>query len=722
MLAEIVRAYKPSTAGAFGLGMKSIKPVAGAAGRLIASKTPEVVKTAISPLKKILQRNLTVGRGQPAEYQALAQEAQLSREAGAREAEQVAKTLTTKPTGELLTPDEQKYVGRIFRKEVAESPQLLSNPRYKELSSIAKEGRAVMDKWSTELAKSGIPKEETAKVIEDNIGSYMARMYSSKIKPETGMFGAVKNLRLRLGGLKHRKDLSEEVLRQLGEIKEPALPTAIRVKEISSNIANNKLFSKVAQNPEWVADKNITGNLVKMSDTASLGSLKGKYVIPEIAEDINAIANINKQSEGFYSKFISTWKYGKVVLNPATQVRNGISNTMLLDLSGTNHIRQAKLFPKAFDELLNKGKIYQQALEDGAVGGEFVGGEIKKLKDFYVKTQGGNMNKWANILKMPFDAAGKVYQGMEQSAKLVKYMDVLEKTGNRKLAASEAQKWLFDYSKVPKIVDWARKSPFGAPFITFTYKSTPRIAEAIVNRPMAVYKYKALFDAINETSRKYQGLRPDEYARQKKLLPDYLLKDIGGVPTNLLMPWKDKYGRTQWLNLEYILPLGQSPEIIEKGISGFVGNPVFNLVSDLSKNTDFRGKTIIPIGATTQEATKAVLSYIYRQVAPSLAPEIPGLSKGGYSWEKVKDAISKRPDFSERTRELTPTIVDVLAGIKLNALDVNEAERFKMIGKKKKIEDLQSQLLRLNHPAVSQKERDKQAEIIFQKIQGVINE
>jgi len=59
-------------------------------------------------------------------------------------------------------------------------------------------------------------------------------------------------------------------------------------------------------------------------------------------------------------------------------------------------------------------------------------------------------------------------------------------------------------------------------------------------------------------------LRPDEYARQKKLLPDYLLKDIGGVPTNLLMPWKDKYGRTQWLNLEYILPLGQSPEIIER--------------------------------------------------------------------------------------------------------------------------------------------------------------
>ena len=714
MLAEIVRSYKPSTVGLFGLATQAVKPIAKPVAKFIASKIPE-------PIKKLALKELTIGKGQPQAYQQMAKEALLERQAGGREAEKVAITLTAKPTGELLTPEEQRYLGRIFRKETIESPQLLAHPRYQELKAISNEGRAIMDKWSTELAKSGIPKEQTRKVIEENIGQYMARMYTTKLKPETGMFGAIKNLRLRLGGLKHRKDLSESVLRQLGEIKEPALPTAIRVKEISANIANNNLFSKVAQNSEWVADKNITGNLIKMPDTVNIGALKGKWVIPEIGEDINAIVNAGQQSQGIYSKLLSAWKFGKVALNPATQVRNAISNTMLLDLSGTSHLRQVRLFPKAFTEYLSKGKIYQQAIEDGAVGGEFIGGEIKKLKDFYLGVQGGNLQKWLNILKLPFDKAGKMYQGMEQVAKIVKYMDVLEKGGTRQIAADEAQKWLFDYSKVPNIVDWARKSLFGAPFITFTYKSTPRIVEALVNRPLSVYKYYALFNAFNETSRKYQGMLPTEYARQKRLLPPYLLKDIGGIPTNLFMPYRDKYNRTQWLNLEYILPLGQSPEILEKGLSGWVGNPIFNLVADLSKNSDFRGKPIIPLQSTPQEATKTVISHIYRQLAPSLAPALPMISKGGYSYEKIMDAIIRRPDFVERVRELTPVLLDTLMGLKINVLDVDEAEKFRMFDKKNKIEELQKQVLRLNHPAISEQEREKQAEIIFQKMQKVIN-
>ena len=58
--------------------------------------------------------------------------------AGAREATKVAKTLTTGPTGKPLTLAEQKYVGRIFRKEVIESPLLKAHPKYQELKAIAK--------------------------------------------------------------------------------------------------------------------------------------------------------------------------------------------------------------------------------------------------------------------------------------------------------------------------------------------------------------------------------------------------------------------------------------------------------------------------------------------------------------------------------------------------------------------------------------------------------
>jgi len=713
--AEFIRAYKPSTLLPFLAGAKAIKPVVSPVGKLIWKKTPEGVK-------KVLLKELTIGKGQPIAYQEMAKEAQLGRLVGMREAEKVAKILTTKPTGKILTGEEQRYIGRIFRKEVIESPALKVHPRYQELKTISDEGRAIMDKWSETLVKSGIPKEQAKQVIEENVGQYMARMYTTKLKPQTGMFGAIKNLRLRLSGLKHRKDLSTEVRNLMGEIKEPALPTAIRVKEISTSIANNKLFNRVAQNPEWVSNTGIKG-WVKMPDTPSVGALKGKWVIPEIAEDINAITKVGEQAQGLYLKALSAWKYMKVPLNPATQVRNLISNTILLDLSGTNHLKQLQLFPRAFRELLSKGKFYQQALDDGALGGEFVGTEtMQKLRDFYLKVPGNNLQRWMNIAKMPFRKAGELYQGMERLSKMVKYIDVLEKGGTRQFAAQEAQKWLFDYREVPKFVDFARKSPFGAPFITFTYKAIPRIAETLVNRPMALYKYYALFNGVNETSRKYLGMSGEEYARQKKLLPPYLLKDIGGIPTNLLLPFRDKYGRTQWLNLEYILPLGQAPEILERGLKGWVSNPLYNIVADLSKNSDFRGKPIIPIGATSQEATQAVISHIYRQLVPNLAPSIPTITKGGYSFEKIMDSVLKRPDFADRTKDLTPVLLDTLVGIKINYLDVTEAEQFKMWDKKKRIDELKKQVIKLNHPAISEQEREKQAEILFKKMQKIIEE
>lgn len=898
IVAETIRAYKPSTAGAFGVGIKVakpiLKPVAKRVGKFAAKKVP-------AGFKQILLREFTVGRGQPKVYKDIARTAELERLAGGREAQEVGKVLTTKPVlgpkgkvvKKALKGEEQRYIGRIFRKEIdiggklprigeplertrhiaknvevevgfsrkvnaikkqlqqinsalrnkelraqglvgkefrtetgfiekvtgvtktpsqkplaggkfitksipdiitepiapttgpipaglfpeeeiargisqvskaptinkfinlsrqnllrqrkivskqlqneiekievgvranyhlfnrAFSEQIRIHPRYKELSSIADEGRTVMDKWSKSLAESGIPKEQSRKVIEDNIGEYMARMYRSKLKPEPGGIRFFKDLRLRLNGLKHRKDLSEAVRVALREIKEPALPTAIRVKEISTSIANNKLFNTVAKNPEWTANSNVTGNLIKMPDTPSLGALRGKWVIPEIAEDVNAINMVGRQAQGLYLKALSAWKYGKVVLNPAAQTRNFLSNTILLDLSGVNHIRQGRLFPKAFSEYLSKGNIYKQALDDGAIGGEFVGTEtMQKLRNIYIGTQENNLQKWLRVAGTPFRKAGEAYQGMEQISKIVKYMDVIERTGNRKLAAQEAQKWLFDYRKVPKFIDFVRKALIGAPFITFTYKALPRIAETLVNRPMTLYKYYALATAFNETARKYQGMSPVEYSRQKKLLPSWILKDIGGMPTTLLLPWKDKYGRTQWLNLEYILPVGQAPEMAERGLAGFISNPAFNITADIVKNIDFRKKAFIPPEATKKEAVAATMEHIYRQLAPNLAP-------GGYSYEKIRAGIVGEPEkFSpERTRELIPALLDSLVGIKINPLDVDEAEQFKIWNKKKRINELNKEFYRIiNNPILKEEEKEKRIENIFDKQQKVLGE
>jgi len=707
--AEFIRGFQPSGVIPFMGATKAAAPLLKPVGKAIGSKIP-------TAFKEFLAKEFTIGKGQPLAYQEAAKVAGLERQLGAEEANQVAKTLSTKiGTNKPLSMEEQRYVGRIFRKEVIESPELKAHPKYQELKAISDEGRAVMDKWSAALIKSGIPQKDAAKTIEDNIGSYMARMYRTKLDKTGAGFG-VKDLRLRLNGLKQRKDISESILREMGEIKEPALPTAIRVKELSSSVANNKLFTQVAKNPEWVANTNLTGDMVQMPNSVLLGPLKNKWVIKEIGADINAITKAQEQAFPIYNKLLSAWKYGKVVLNPATHARNIMSNTMLLDLSGTSHIDQLRLFPKVVKDYLSQGPLYQQAKKTGAIGGEWVGGEVAKLRDTYLRASGGNLNRWMEAVKIPFKKMGDIYQGEEQISKLIKFAHILEKGGTAELAAKEAQKWLFNYNEIPKFMNIVKQV---SPFATFTYKSVPRIAEALVNNPMKVYKYYAFFNGFNEASRKLNGMSPAEYAREQRALPPWLFKSIGGMPANLMMPWKDTYGRSQWLNLEYILPIGLTTEMLQGG--AVVSNPILTLFADLSKNKDFKGKDIIPVGASKGEAVATAVKYIYKQMMPTWTPGI-GELKGGYSFEKLMDAASKKPDFADRVRSVPVVLFDTLAGLKLTPVDVNEAEAFRMSDKKRTLDELRKQALRYSHPAVSDKEREKGLEDIFRKMQKVVNE
>ena len=626
----------------------------------------------------------------------------------------------------------------IFDRQFAE--KIRTNPRYKNLSKIANEGRDVMDKWSKELVKSGIPSKEAKQVIEANVGEYMARMYEKRLIREPGAAFTSKRLRLRLDGLRKRKQLTEDVLRAQGLIKEPALPTALRVKQISESVANNKLFKTVASNPEWTANTNVTGKMIQMADTPNLGPLRGKWVVADIAEDINATLFAKRTVAGqAYSTGLAAFKFGKVVLNPPTHVRNMITNTMLLDFSGVSHARQAQLMPRVMKDYIQKGPMYQKALAKGAIGGEFSGEEVKIMLDYYLAKEGSHMARMVNMAKIPFQKAAQTYQAEEQLAKMVKFTDVIGKTGNAQLAAAEAQKWLFDYRKIPRFIELGKNV---APFVTFTYKAIPRVAETMVNRPLRVYKYFALFNSWNEAARKANDMTPSEYARETNSLPPWLMQSIGGFPTVLLLPGKSvvttkggkKVERTRWLNLEYILPLGMAPEVIERGVGrggigealgALVGNPYFTALSDQITGKDFRGQDFIPLRATMGEEVQARLSHLIQGLAPSLTPAV-GDIKGGYSFEKLMEAVNKKQEKFRPgvvKRELTPTLADIFAGLKITMVDVDKAESIKMIQLEREIKDLESELFsKLGDPDLSNEDQANLYNVYYKKIQSVIKE
>jgi hypothetical protein len=678
----------------------------------ISGKVDEAVGSSYQDAGSILRGNAQVNSGAKVTKVMSAE-----RKALLNERKSVSSQLAQE-TSNIETAIRSNY--SIFDRKYTE--QIRNHPKYQELSSIASEGRDVMDKWSKELVKSGIPSEQAKNIIDNNVGSYMARMYESKLAktPENGV-GFIDNIRLRLDGLKRRKDLSSTVLKQLGEIKEPAMPTAVRVGQISTSVANNNLFKQVASNPEW-SSPTALGKMVQMPESKALGPLSGKFVVPEIAADINGIMEATKNSEKLFSKALSAWKYGKVVLNPATHARNLMTNTMLLDLSGTSHIDQARLFPKVMKDYLDKGELFQMATKHGAIGGEFVGGEVKRLKQIYTNsTDQGNLAKWMNVLKTPFAKAGEIYQAEEQLGKMVKFAHAIEQGATPEIAAKEAQKWLFDYNKVPEVISFLRNTGI-SPFITFTYKSVPRVAESIVNNPLRAYKYYALFNGWNEASRKQMGMSKDDYKAQVNALPSWTSKTTFGIPSNLMMPWKDKYGQTQFLNLEYLLPTGQLPEVTENGpLKGIATGPVINLFADLAKNTNFRGDPIVLPGSTKEEAAIEVAKHIYRTLAPTLAPGI-GDIKGGYSFEKIMDSIAKRPDFMGRVKNLPITLLDTLAGLKITPVDTELSVGMNMKSLEKDLAVLNRANFKYMNPGVSEVEREKGLRSIEQKRNRLIKE
>ena len=100
LAAEGVRSLKPSSLATAYVGGKLLKPVLSPVGKYIWSKAPE-------KLKSILLKRFTIGKGLPEEYLASKEAAELERLAGGREAEQVAKTLTTKPTQKAILAEQE---------------------------------------------------------------------------------------------------------------------------------------------------------------------------------------------------------------------------------------------------------------------------------------------------------------------------------------------------------------------------------------------------------------------------------------------------------------------------------------------------------------------------------------------------------------------------------------------------------------------------------------
>lgn len=399
----------------------------------------------------------------------------------------------------------------------------------------------------------------------------------------------------------------------------------------------------------------------QIPDTQRYGILRGLLVNKAIYNDIIGMRGFvdpdtNWFREIFFpgglgTKLTQIWKFSKVAANPPGQIRNFVSNLVMLNLSGVPiHMLPIRMV-QALREIVDKGPVYQAALEHGLTEGTFSAQELyhvrKDLLALEAATKKSNPIIWMKLAgAWLYETMSGAYQFAEAWTKIAKMAHEMKRGLAAADAAVEAQKWLFDYSLVPTWVRDARTAPVGMPFITYQMKVLPRIAEVAIKAPWRFLPYVAMIQGMSvlaahafETDepedrpeymvphmiRKLLGMPDMDLDKLEKALPEYLRDKWGVVP----LPSRDKNGNIVVLDLSYFFPWSAWQDLVVQpftdapiknttsAIANNFSSPVLGALSSLISNVDsFTKRPIYNENDPAAYRNLAILNYVYNQLAP----------------------------------------------------------------------------------------------------------
>ena len=293
-------------------------------------------------------------------------------------------------------------------------------------------------------AKEGVPGRFTAEGI--------IRDAQARVRDIRRAESAIQFQRFRLRKDVPTADFPLASRQRMGEIREAPYVVARTINDLSFDVETSRLFDVVSRNSTLASSAPQAG-WVKLEGASirgvpRLGRLEGKYVAPAVAEDINQMVQTKTDAERTFNAILGLWKFGKVPLNPATQFRNLMSNTILLDLKGVPLHKQPALLSLALEDLGQVGQWTQEARKVGLFSGTFHQAEIQALlRTYQTAGQVGLPEKLAELSASGiFKNAGDLYQKMEGLYKLASYIDDRAQGLSPADAVANPPQWLFNYS------------------------------------------------------------------------------------------------------------------------------------------------------------------------------------------------------------------------------------------------------------------------------------
>lgn len=384
---------------------------------------------------------------------------------------------------------------------------------------------------------------------------------------------------------------------------------------------------------------------------------KGLWVDRDTNLELEALENIEKYSHGVFNKYFTTpWKTAKIILSPASQIRNTFTNFMLNDIGGLP-VYRLDIYNKAFGEMKKDSKLWKEFARTTGGGGTFGRNELSQLETTWKFSE-----NWYDVPNKLLGTTTKypkaLYNANEQVFKFAKYLHNIEKGMGKVEAARDAIIPTFDYSSITPAVAAAR-SHF-MPFATWTSKVIPYTIEQTVKHPLRVGKWFAMYEVLQNLALQNANMSEEEFANFKSRMPDYIQKGA-----YLLMPWRDSQDRLNMLDLTYIVPgLGDIREMAGKGIwETTFQHPAITLPADLLRNKSFTGAPIVYDWQDGKTQAAKYFSHIWQSTMPSWTP-------GGTDWKRYFRSMSETPGAQTVSQAIAQQF-----GVKIQPLDKKQISR-----------------------------------------------
>jgi hypothetical protein len=492
-----------------------------------------------------------------------------------------------------------------------------------------------------------------------------------------------------------------------------------RVAEAVDSVTTLKTYAE----DEWVE---VPSTLAQGTRIPKYGALRGKYIPGRIWNDIRVTINFRSSSAvmRLYDELVTAWKVAKTALSPAVHTNNTMTNFVMADLEDL----RLKHLARALEVMLDAqaGNEEAQALveryyDSGAELGTHVIQELRRdvIKPVLDKIRGeqdetlaqlsliqalgiaarGNVRQaWAAIAaKKPMKIAAKPFTILMEAYRLedsvfrfALWLREVEAGASDKAAGKAARKAFLDYRINAPWIQALRRGPL--PFLAFTYRAVPRLADGFAKKPWKLLKYMMVGYAVNSLAYAMLGLGSDDEDRERALLPEEKSgTTILGVPRLIRMPWNDEHGSPVFLDIRRWMPGSDIFDV--SGSQGAIPTPAWlsfggywALAVELASNkSQFTGKEIWKESDTMGERVAKVVDHVFKFAMPNLpipnpvgyAADLAVVERGllqTYSWRNIKSAATGETDDFGREHSL-PQAIASSVGVKLASYPEDQLRR-----------------------------------------------